>query len=561
MEVLYTLDYKVKKIIPNNGYHACFADNETTGNGIFDIYTKDGDFIASKNFLKGDYTGNPSVNMYKAVIQSANSSLAFGVIDTETNGYWSALRLYDTTSSPIQEKITYNTPCVPYLVNGVYYGVFLVFQNNDMMSTGWNFPYTGGISEFFIAPLNSDLSLGNWMYPITLNYPTLSGVENIQAMPNGNLLVSLVGDFSPPFERSSLAIEIDSTTGEYVGIVAEGYSGSWNFYRYDYTTSYLYANQPDTYKIYRYDTDGNILNYSYGVLFGNFITNIQFVNNQLICVNMSEFGQTTHLSKDLILGYTTPSFEFNSNFLVNSGWMNDDGSQIVPVTYTGDGMQIGTTSLPNITDWNTVVCKMTNTEPLALRGTLSDADENILAVKNHQIYNNGAWIEGYYQSTLIFKNEEIPNINESIDENWIIAAPNMEMLGTPKVQEITRNGETFKGVKIVFRKIDATGVNLVEVAMEVIIKGADEVGMEVDAIVLNKKQTILYPNPTSNFFKIKTERQKASITIYNTLGQTVAKYNWSKSNNAINISHLKNGTYFVSIKTNKGLTFQKIIKE
>jgi hypothetical protein len=38
MEVLYTLDYKVSEIIPSNGYHACIAEDETTQDGIFDIY-------------------------------------------------------------------------------------------------------------------------------------------------------------------------------------------------------------------------------------------------------------------------------------------------------------------------------------------------------------------------------------------------------------------------------------------------------------------------------------------------------------------------------------------
>ena len=565
MEVLYTLDYKVKKIIPNNGYHACFSDNETTGNGIFDIYQEEGTFVSSKEFLKGNYTANPSVNLIKAIVKNPNNSIATGTIDNETGGYWSALRQYDTNNNPFHEKIAYNTGCIPYLVDGVFYGVFYVLEDNDMMDTGWSFPYTGGIQELFIAPINNDLSLDIWVIPISDLHTNANSVKNIQAMPNGNLMISILGDFSPPITRTSLAIEVDSTTGNVIDILAEGYGGEYDFYRYDNTTGDLYSFSFSAQSIYRTDTSGNITHVNFpthmGSLFSNHLTNIQFVDDEVVGINLFEFGQTTHLSKSLIQGYTTPSFNFNSNFSINSGWMNNDGSQTLPVAYTGDGMQIGTTSLPNITDWNTVVCKMTNTEPLALRGTLSDVDENIIAVKNHQIYNGTDWVDGYYQSTLIFSEINLPNDGDIPNETWVEAAIGMEILYTTWVDEIIRDGEILKVFVVSFKKTGATGVDLVEVAMEVILKSTNEVGMATGDFIMGKENTIVYPNPTIDLIKLKTTDQKATITIYNTIGQHVAKYNWSQDNNTIDISHLKKGTYFVTIKTNKGLTYQKIIKK
>ena len=564
IEVLYTLDYKVKKIIPSNGYHACITDNETTHDGIFDIYDIDGNFIASKEFLKGNYTANPSVNMQYAIIQEPNISLASGVIDTETSGYWTAFRKYGVANSPEIEKIMYNIICEPFVINGAYYGVFYVFENYDILSTGYSFPYSGSGMDIFISPLDNDLNT-SWVYAVKDDYPTVSTVYNLQTMPNGNLLLSINGDFSPPFDSSSKAIEIDSTTGEYVGFLAEGMSGNWDMHRYDYTTGDLYVYHDDIWTINRYDNNGDLLNNTDWQpnpmrLFNNKLTNIQFVNDEVVGINLQEYGQTTHLSKDLIQGYTTPSFNFNSNFWINSGWMNEDGSQILLAIYTGDGMQIGSTTLPNITDWNTIVCQMTNSEPLELRGILNDTDENIVTVFDHQIYDGSQWIDGYYQSTLVFKNNAVPDVGDPVD-NWFEAAPGMEIyLGGNHVGEYTRNGETFKGLRVRFKKTGATGVDLVEVAMEVIIKSAEEVGIGVEDYI-NNEIVKVFPNPVKSILTIENQNEKAEVQLYNTLGQLVLSQECSKEKNTINVCQLNTGYYFLKINNNKGIVTKKIIKE
>ena len=72
----------------------------------------------------------------------------------------------------------------------------------------------------------------------------------------------------------------------------------------------------------------------------------------------------------------------------------------------------------------------------------------------------------------------------------------------------------------------------------------------------------LYPNPATDFIKIETQNNIRKILIYNEIGQIVNRID-TKNHNETNISikHLKKGTYFVLISTEKKQILKKIIKE
>lgn len=79
--------------------------------------------------------------------------------------------------------------------------------------------------------------------------------------------------------------------------------------------------------------------------------------------------------------------------------------------------------------------------------------------------------------------------------------------------------------------------------------------------VLSKEldwSTELYPNPASGIVKIKSNLTIDSISIRNALGQTVVI---AENNPFLNISHLKNGVYFVTIKSGEFVRTQKLIKK
>jgi len=69
----------------------------------------------------------------------------------------------------------------------------------------------------------------------------------------------------------------------------------------------------------------------------------------------------------------------------------------------------------------------------------------------------------------------------------------------------------------------------------------------------------IFPNPTSNSFTISIP-SSASYSLVNIFGQNTQKGTFNYGDNILNISHLSNGVYFLTIKTDKGSATKKIMK-
>jgi hypothetical protein len=73
----------------------------------------------------------------------------------------------------------------------------------------------------------------------------------------------------------------------------------------------------------------------------------------------------------------------------------------------------------------------------------------------------------------------------------------------------------------------------------------------------NEISVDLYPNPTTSVLNIEAEGvQEVSVIDIN--GRTVMT---EKNVNAINMSNLANGIYYVRVITNNGVSSQKIVKK
>ena len=72
----------------------------------------------------------------------------------------------------------------------------------------------------------------------------------------------------------------------------------------------------------------------------------------------------------------------------------------------------------------------------------------------------------------------------------------------------------------------------------------------------------LYPNPAKDVlnFKVKSEMEVKSISIYNTLGQIIMTTIHAE-NGEINVSNLQSGNYFIKVFTDKGSSTAKFIKQ
>lgn len=83
-----------------------------------------------------------------------------------------------------------------------------------------------------------------------------------------------------------------------------------------------------------------------------------------------------------------------------------------------------------------------------------------------------------------------------------------------------------------------------------------------NALLSKAKNTVLYPNPTSNTTFVKTEDHTAifKTVIFDVTGQKVKEYSRSvDSEQAIDVSGLKKGLYFVQIYTGNGRITKKLV--
>lgn len=81
----------------------------------------------------------------------------------------------------------------------------------------------------------------------------------------------------------------------------------------------------------------------------------------------------------------------------------------------------------------------------------------------------------------------------------------------------------------------------------------------IKEITLSNDQEIIYPNPTTGIFKIKTEKQTtdAQLKINNVHGQLI--FESKEFVKEINLSDHPKGIYFLQIKTNEGTVTKKVI--
>lgn len=77
--------------------------------------------------------------------------------------------------------------------------------------------------------------------------------------------------------------------------------------------------------------------------------------------------------------------------------------------------------------------------------------------------------------------------------------------------------------------------------------------------IIAENKLLIYPNPSSNFFNLKSNII-ASISIFNTLGQEVVNFKVLNNEQRVNTESLPNGVYIVKATDTKGkITTSKLI--
>lgn len=84
---------------------------------------------------------------------------------------------------------------------------------------------------------------------------------------------------------------------------------------------------------------------------------------------------------------------------------------------------------------------------------------------------------------------------------------------------------------------------------------------ELNVDLIEKQDISVYPNPTSDFIKVKSTSGVDKVEIYSTLGKLVKKYVNLQEGERLDISSLPKGMYLVKIKSEEKNSLFKIIKK
>ncbi len=182
-------------------------------------------------------------------------------------------------------------------------------------------------------------------------------------------------------------------------------------------------------------------------------------------------------------------------------------------------------------------------------------------------------------SEVKYNNTSINNIFGLYTRGQICLKDSFFINGNPDIYRIEKNENTAKkyslyynnnkanyiseigtdGEKIYFNyNTEANGYELFEVISELNLATSEVVKTDEKSLIY------LYPNPASDFIRIKNESTKKidSFLIYDFSGKIISEGKYIGENQNIDISNMNKGTYIIEVKTNSGKSYShKFIKK
>lgn len=275
-------------------------------------------------------------------------------------------------------------------------------------------------------------------------------------------------------------------------------------------TNVLFADNETKFSVinaYRTPDNNSIQNFRYLDLT---ITNASFINNNVVNVNNTSYGQSIIMGSDKTRGHLEIN---NSIFFGNT--LNG--------TYADRDISYGTQG---------------NHYELVINNSIT------------QITNNGGASGSYFTPSF--------NNVQDLDPNTVSLNLSADYKPTSSSSYIIDQGDNAYYDVALFGDLDLAGnTRFFNTTIDL---GAYEYDstLGIDAVSLNTNSVTLYPNPVSDRLFIKSTETIKAVTIYNVNGQLIKQVN--TLGESIDVTSLPSGLYFVKINTVNGETTKKIIK-
>ena len=253
--------------------------------------------------------------------------------------------------------------------------------------------------------------------------------------------------------------------------------------------------------------DGSFTNFSDLDLI---ITNSSFINNNVVNVNNTSFGQAIIMGSDNTRGHLEINNSIFFGNTLNGAYADRD------ISY----------------------------------GTQGNHYELVINNSITQITNNGG-------ASGAFAAPSFTNVQD-LDPNTVSLNLSADYKPTTSSSYVLDNGENTFYNTALFGDFDLSGNN--RIFNSTIDLGAHEYvsTLSVAAVSLSKNSIKLYPNPAIDVVNIKTNQTIENVSVFNVNGQKVLEI---ANQSQINISNLPIGMYFLNINTNQSNQTIKILKQ
>ncbi|MCL1933348.1 MAG: T9SS type A sorting domain-containing protein [Candidatus Azobacteroides sp.] len=319
---------------------------------------------------------------------------------------------------------------------------------------------------------------------------------------------------------------------------------------------------------YTYDSDNNMLTclYEYGDSFQLETYTYDSNHNALTFLRQYGYGQNNSWQNISTFTYT---YDSNNNMLtgLQQSWQNNSWQNISAQTYTYDSDNKVLNELRQSWENNSWVNSNQDT-------CTYDSGNNLLT-KLYQGWRNNSWADGYlftytydsnhnlltelyqsrennswvnYRRTLMIYDENGNGISAErwwwVNESW----------QPPLYANTERLSLYYNNMQSVFECVDCDKITASYIKVS-------DLNTSVEPVAIPESDAAsIYPNPTTGELRIKNyESGIKDIQIFDLAGNKLP-LRMETGRDAVDISHLSPGMYFIQITTEKGVVTKKIVK-
>ena len=508
------------------------------------------------------------------------TTYAVGKVANSATTTWYAIRKYaeNNPSYSSSERIAEDIFIKLYKNTNELYAVIGIYNDSDLLSTGWNLP---GEGMYLVKFNRQDLSL-DWSYRVCSTWNNtewrIQTQDNlistniayryaIQSLPNGNIAVTVSRGLSGNPGGEFQLWEFDPATGQKLGVIDDSYTDydrdgteglQYQFHRWKVVDGVLFhefwqdPNNSQDAQVGHWEklevpgwTPGGSSNPSTGGGWDSADLVVTAVSDAGYWDTYNSILQDFHIDQyGRVVGYgrwLSPSMEaIKKEHFVVGEHISDSRDRWY--RENGDLMVMGLHSL----------YKITIGEQYPGEILLNSSGNGVVEARNNQLYYNG-WKDVKGEGSLVVTT--LPNVGSQPDTSWWVIPSGYTSdpsNGHSQIIESHRPGEV--GRRYFYVYMQPSGGFDAETTIRVTLYLQSQVSVPETEI----SGLSLYPNPVESFLTVEADVDVDGVRVYNMSGIMVKE---ASGNARVFMGDLPAGVYVVEVTAADKVSRRKVIKK